>query len=101
MLEARNVEELYDEIRQGGPIPPMPLIVVTAMGIDAIQTLFSSEEIVRGQNQAKLASHMVLVRWVPGAQHRVLEDASHAMIHARRPDAVLEGIRDLLERVER
>ncbi len=101
MLEGRNADELYDEIRKGGPTPSIPLIVLTAMGIDASQTLFSSEDIVRAQNQAKLASHVVLVRSVPGAQHRVFEDASHAMFHTRRPDAVLEGIRDLLETIGR
>jgi hypothetical protein len=61
----------------------------------------SPEEVIQAQNQAKLATNTALARSVPGAVHRVLEDASHLMIHTRRPDAVIEGIRELLERIRR
>lgn len=98
MLEASNADDLYDEIRRGGPIPTMPVIVYTAMGIDVTQTLFASEEVVRAQNAAKLATNLAYARSVPGAESRVLEDASHLMIHTRRPDAVIQGVRDLLAR---
>ncbi len=99
MLEASNVDQLYEEMRHGGPMPAVPMIVYTAMGIDASQTIFSTEEVVRAQNAAKLATHSAFVESVSGAEHRVLDDASHAMIHAQRPDAVLQGVRDLLDRM--
>jgi hypothetical protein len=38
---------------------------------------------------------------VPRSEHRVLEDAAHITIHIHRPDAVLQAIRDLLDRVDR
>ena len=98
MLEASNVEQLSEEMRHGGPMPAVPVIVYTVMGIDASQTIFSTEEVVRAQNAAKLATNSAFVKSLPGAENRVLEDASHAMIHAQRPDAVLEGVRDLLDR---
>ena len=101
LLEARNTDELYDEMRRGGPIPAVPVIVYTAMGIDASQTVFSTEEVVRAQNAAKLATNSAFARSVPGAESRVLEDASHVMIHTRRPDAVMQGVRDLLGRIGR
>jgi pimeloyl-ACP methyl ester carboxylesterase len=97
MLEASNVDQLYEEMRQSGPMPGVPTIVYTAMGIDASQTIFSSEEVVRAQNAAKLATNSAFVESSSSAEHRVLEDASHAMIHAQRPDAVLQGVRDLLD----
>ena len=98
MLEASNVDQLYKEMRHGGLMPTVPMIVYTAMGIDASQTIFSTEEVVRAQNAAKLATNSAFVESVSGAEHRVLEDASHAMIHAQRPDAVVQGVRDLLDR---
>jgi pimeloyl-ACP methyl ester carboxylesterase len=98
MLEASNVDQLYEEMRKGGAIPAVPMIVYTAMGIDASQTIFSAEEVVRAQNAAKLATNSAFVESWSGAEHRVLEDASHAMIHAQRPDAVVQGVRDLLRR---
>ena len=98
MLEASNVDQLYEEMRHGGPMPAVPMIVYTAMGIDASQTIFSTEEVVRAQNAAKLATNSAFVEALSGAEHRVLEDASHAMIHVQRPDAVLQGVRHLLAR---
>ena len=98
MLEASNVDQLYEEMRHGGPMPDVPMIVYTAMGIDASQKLFSTEEVVRAQNAAKLATNSAFVESLSGAENRVLEDASHAMIHAQRPDAVLQGVHDLLRR---
>jgi pimeloyl-ACP methyl ester carboxylesterase len=101
LLEASNVDELYDELRRGGPTPAVPVIVYTAMGIDPSQMLFSTEEVVRAQNEAKLATNSAFARSVPGTDSRVLEDASHVTIHTRRPDAVIEGVRDLLGRIGR
>ena len=87
------------EMRRGGPIPAVPVIVYTAMGIDASQLVFATEEVVRAQNVAKLATNSAFARSVPGAESRVLEDASHVMLHTRRPDAVIQGVRDLLVRI--
>ena len=99
MLEASNADALYEEIRQGGPTTELPMILYTAMGIDATQLAFSTEEVVRAQNVAKLATNTAFARSVPGAENRVLDDASHAMIHTQRPDAVMQGVRDLLTRI--
>lgn len=99
MIEASNADALYDEVRQGGPTPAVPMIVFTAMGIDASQTVFMTEEVVRAQNEAKLATNSAFARSIPGAESRVLEDASHVTVHTRRPDAVVQGVRDLLERM--
>lgn len=101
LLEASNVDELYAEMRLGCPMPAIPVIVYTAMGIDATQKVFSTEDVVLAQNAAKLATNSAFVRSVPGAENRVLEDASHAMIHTQRPDAVLQGVRDLLAQIGR
>jgi hypothetical protein len=38
---------------------------------------------------------------VPRGECRMLEDAGHTTIHTDRPDAVVQAIRDLLDRVER
>ena len=32
LKEASNIDEIYDEMRQAGPIPDVPLIVLTARG---------------------------------------------------------------------
>src|SRR6476620_4430179 len=57
ILEASNVDQLYEEMRHGGPMPAVPVILYTAMGIDASQTIFSTKEVVRAPNAAKLATN--------------------------------------------
>ncbi|HEX9166344.1 MAG TPA: alpha/beta hydrolase [Gemmatimonadales bacterium] len=99
LLEASNVDALYDEMRRGGPTPAVPVIVFTAMGIDATQLVFSTEEVVQAQNTAKLVTNTAFVRSVPGAESRVLDEASHVMLHVQCTGAVLDGVRDLLARV--
>jgi pimeloyl-ACP methyl ester carboxylesterase len=99
LLESGNVDAIYDEVRNGGSIPVVPTIVYTALGIDATQLAFNTEEVVRAQNQAKLVTNTAYVRAVPGAEHRVLEDASHVAIHTQYPDEVMRGIGDLLARI--
>jgi len=99
LLEASNIDDLSAEMRRAGPTPAVPLIVYTATGLDATQTVFQPEAVARAQNEAKLVTNAAFVKTVPGAEHRVLEDASHLMIHTRRPDAVVAGVRDLLQRI--
>lgn len=97
MLETSNADALGEEVRGGGLIPKVPVIVSTAMGIDASQMMFNNEEVVRAQNEAKLKTNAEFARSV-GGEHRVLEDAAHVTIHTKRPDAVVQGVRDLLAR---
>jgi pimeloyl-ACP methyl ester carboxylesterase len=98
LKEASNVDALGAEIRSGGATPAVPTIVYTATGIDASQRMMSPEEVIEGNNQAKLACNEAFVAAVPGAEHRVLADASHVLIHIQREDAAVQGVRDLIAR---
>ena len=52
--EARNLQgEVLDEIAKGGPLPDVPLIVLTAMGIDPFQAAFMPETELRALNALK------------------------------------------------
>ena len=37
LREAKNIDQLYDEVRHAGPLPDVPLIVLTSMGIDGFK----------------------------------------------------------------
>ena len=99
MHESRDVGPLYEEVRAGGALPAVPLLVFTATSIDAAQRMFCPEPVLQAQNAAKRAANESLARSVPGATHRVLDDASHAMFHLQRPDAVVAGLRELRGRI--
>jgi pimeloyl-ACP methyl ester carboxylesterase len=93
-----NLPELFAELRDGGDVPDVPLIVVTAMGIDPGQALFMSEQDLRAQNEGQRALYAAVAASVPRGEHRVLDDAAHSSIHTDQPDAVVQAVRDLLDR---
>jgi pimeloyl-ACP methyl ester carboxylesterase len=96
--EAKNVDEIYDEVRHGGDIPDVPLIVLTAMGLDRLQAMPIPEQLLREMNDGKRRLYEAVTKSVPRGEQRVLLDAGHTTIHTDRPDAVLQAIRDLLDR---
>jgi hypothetical protein len=82
-------------------MPDVPLIVLTALGIDPFMAAFMPERYLRELNDGKRVIYTALAESVPRGEHRVLENAGHSTIHTDRPDAVVQAIRDLLERVRR
>jgi pimeloyl-ACP methyl ester carboxylesterase len=99
LKEAKNFESICGEVRRGGDMPDVPLIVLTGMGIDPFRALFATDASQRRLNEVKLAINGAIASSVPHGEHRVLENASHATFHVDRPDAVVQAIRDLLDRV--
>jgi pimeloyl-ACP methyl ester carboxylesterase len=99
LKEAKNFESLCDEVRRGGDMPDVPLIVLTAMGIDPFRALFATDASQRELNEVKLAINRAIANSVPRGEHRVLDNAAHPTFHVDRPDAVVQAIRDLLARL--
>ena len=96
--ETQNQDEVYREIRAGGDIPDVPMIVLTAMGIDSFHRIDVPEHLLRETNDGKLRLYQAFAQSAPRGEHRALSDARHNTIHIDRPDAVLQAIRDLLDR---
>ena len=95
----RNAEEgLFAEIRGGGDTPDVPLIVLTAMGIDPFMAAFMPQAFLRQVNECKLVMYRAFAESVPRGENRVVENAGHTTIHTDRADAVVQAVRDLLDR---
>ena len=101
LKEAKNFESICDEVRRGGDMPDVPLIVLTGMGIDPFRALFATDASQRELNEIKLAINRAIANSVPHGEHRVLENAAHATFHVDRPDAVLQAIRDVIDGVRK
>ena len=99
LKEGKNFESICDEVRRGGDMPDVPLIVLTGMGIDPFRAMFATEASQRQLNDIKLAINRAIANSVPHGEHRVLENAAHATFHVDRPDAVVQAIRDVLDKV--
>ena len=98
--EAKNVDQLYDEVRHAGPMPDVPLIVLSSMEIDSFKRAVSagtSESLLCEEIEGKRRLYTALAESVPRGEIRLI-DAGHVTIHLRRPDAVHQAIQDLLGR---
>jgi pimeloyl-ACP methyl ester carboxylesterase len=96
--EAKNVDELYDEVRHAGPPPDLRLIVLCSMGTDGFRLAVSvgeSEALLGEEIEGKRRLYTALAESVPRGEIRLV-DAGHVTMHFRRPDVVLQAIQDLL-----
>jgi pimeloyl-ACP methyl ester carboxylesterase len=98
LLEGLNMEGVCEELRRGGPTPDVPLVVITAMGIDPAQRAFAPDPVQRQVNEGKRTLNELIARSVPRGRHVVVEDAAHAWITMDRADVVLQAVDDLLGR---
>ncbi|WP_222709578.1 alpha/beta fold hydrolase [Microbispora sp. CSR-4] len=97
LRETENFEtEVYDELRAGGPLPDVPLIVLTAGGVNPYWAKFLPEEVMREAHDGVRALHAAMARSVPRGRQRVVDGASHQYLHVERADEVLRAIRDLM-----
>ena len=97
--EGANVLDLFDELRAGGPRPDVPLIILSATGIDATQTMLASEDQLRQQIEGSQQLYDAITAAAPRSEHRTLSDASHLTIPLARPETVAQAVQDLIERL--
>jgi hypothetical protein len=99
--EAANRYQLHDEVCNAGPMPDVPLIVLTATAIDPFKEAVTQgipTSLLHEEAEAKTRLYTALAKSVSHGENRVLDDAGHASVIFCRPDAVLQAIQDLLGR---
>ena len=94
--EGTNIQALFDELRAGGPLPDVPLILLSGTAIGPELTLFQSEANVRERIAGSQRLFDAITAATPRGEHRVLPNASHVTIPMVRPDAVANAARDLI-----
>jgi CheY-like chemotaxis protein len=93
------VLSVMDELRAGGPLPDVPLIVLSGTAIGPEQTVFQTEDNLRQQIAGSQRLFDAIATSVSDGQHRSLSDASHVSLPMTRPDAIAEAVNDLLHRL--
>ena len=99
LQEAKNVGQLNDELRRTGKMPDVPLIILTAMGIDPFKQAVSGgtpETLLREELEGKRRLYTALAESVSHGENRLVDGVGHVTLHLRRPDAVEQAIQDLL-----
>ncbi len=97
--EGLNVLAVMDELRAGGPLPDVPLIVLSGTAIGAEQTVFQTEDNLRQQITGSERLFDAIAASGPQGEHRSLPDASHVSLPMTRPDAIAEAVNDLLHQL--
>jgi hypothetical protein len=101
LREAGNIDQLYDEVRHAGPMPDVPLIILSSMGTDGFKQAVlvgESESLLREEIEGKRRLYTDFARSVPRGEVRLV-DAGHVTLHLRHPEAVLGALADLLGQV--
>lgn len=98
MAERGKLAALADELRPGPNVPDVPVVALTALGVDAGQRALMSERSLHQMHDGKTKMAEALVSAVSHGEHRILTDTDHSRLCFDRPDAVVQAIRDVLDR---
>src|SRR4029453_16904768 len=95
LQEGGRLLDDLDDLRNGGPRPDAPLIVLSGTDVDPSQMMFRAEELIREQIRGSERLFDAIAAAARHGQHRSLSDASHPTIPMARPDAVARAVKDL------
>jgi pimeloyl-ACP methyl ester carboxylesterase len=99
VLERSSMVALAAELRQGGDIPDVPAIVLTAAGTDPGMRLLMSGKALRELADGKSRLFAALAAAGSHGQVRELAGARHSTMTTDRADAVVQAVSDLLGQV--
>ncbi|MEV0375867.1 alpha/beta hydrolase [Streptomyces sp. NPDC050636] len=97
-LERSNQPDWRDEIKAAGSVPDIPLIAMTALGVDPGMRLIMSPKALRRLYAGKRRLYDALAASVPHGEHRVLHKARHSTLQVDAADAVTQAVHDLWRR---
>jgi pimeloyl-ACP methyl ester carboxylesterase len=99
VAERGSLVALADELKAGGPVPDVPVIVLMADGIDPGLRLMMSGKALREMTEGNRRLYAALAASVSEGEVRALAGARHSTVTTDRPDDVVQAIRDLIGRI--
>ncbi|MGW6425412.1 alpha/beta fold hydrolase [Nocardia sp. NPDC055053] len=97
IAERSNLTALAAELHAGPGLPDVPVVALSALGPDPTQP----PETLRRMQDGRRRMDAALVRGLSQGDHRILTDTVHHRLCFDRPDAVVEAIRDVVDRAAR
>ncbi|MEV0299231.1 alpha/beta hydrolase [Nocardia sp. NPDC050710] len=94
IAERAALTDRATELRAGPSIPDVPMVALTVVGDDPAQQTLTSPEM----KDAKTRMDAALVSGVSHGEQRILSDTLHHRLCFDRPDAVVQAIRDVVDR---
>ncbi|MEU5952023.1 alpha/beta hydrolase [Streptomyces sp. NPDC047525] len=101
IAERTQLAGLAAELRAGPNVPDVPVVALTVVGTDPAQQALTSERTLREMHDGHTRMDAALVSSVSYGEQRVLSDTVHHRLCFDRPDAVVQAIRDVIDRAAR
>ncbi|MFE7312312.1 alpha/beta fold hydrolase [Streptomyces sp. NPDC057555] len=98
IAERTKLAELASELRAGPNIPDVPVVALTVVGNDPAQQTLTSERTLQEMRDGHTRMDAALVSAVSHGEQRIVSDTSHHRLCFDRPDAVVQAIRDVVDR---
>ncbi|MFI8998607.1 alpha/beta fold hydrolase [Streptomyces sp. NPDC053542] len=98
IAERTELAALATELRAGPDIPDVPLVALTVVGTAPAQQAMTSERTLREMSDGHRRMDAALVSAVSYGEQRVLSDTVHHRLCFDRPDAVVQAVRDVVDR---
>ncbi len=100
MKEQKNINtEIAEELRAGGAMPDVPIILLAAMGIDPFMAVLMPRAQLVELNEQKSNIYEPITASAAHCDYRKVDGAGHSTLHTDAPEAVVEAVRDLLGRL--
>ncbi|MBF6338809.1 alpha/beta hydrolase [Nocardia abscessus] len=97
IAERSMLTELATELRAGPNLPDVPVVALSVLGTDPAQQAETMQKMQDGRRRMDA----VLVSAVSRGEQRILSDTVHHRLCFDRPDAVVQAIRDVIDRAAR
>lgn len=101
IAERTNLTGLATELRAGPAIPDVPVVALSVVGADPAQQALASERTLQERHDGRTKMDAALVSTVSHGEQRLLTDTVHHRLCFDRPDAVVQAIRDVVDRAAR
>lgn len=98
MAERSMMVAMAEELKAGPGLPDVPLIALTPLAVDPSQAALMTEELLKTMHDAKVDVYDALAASVPNGEHRRMEETNHTDIVYKDADAVVQAIRDVVDR---
>lgn len=100
IAERTGLAEVAAELRAGPNLPDVPVVALTVVGTDPAQRASApaSERSVQEMHDGRTRMDAALVNTVSHGEQRIISGTSHHRLCFDRPDAVVQAIRDVVDR---
>ncbi|MFI2609562.1 alpha/beta fold hydrolase [Kitasatospora sp. NPDC018619] len=101
LAERASMADLAAELKAGPDLPDVPLVALTPLGVDPGQLAVTGEELLRAMHDGKTRLYADMVGRVSNGEQRILPDSGHSQFVFERADAVVQAVRDVVDRAAR